>query len=44
MEGSLTFPTNEWTHLAMTYDGANLRSYVNGEQDMEWWISMDLQL
>lgn len=33
MEGSLTFPTNEWTHLAMTYDGANLRSYVNGEQD-----------
>jgi flagellin-like hook-associated protein FlgL len=33
MDGSLTFPLNEWTHLAMTYDGTNLRSYVNGEQD-----------
>ena len=33
MDGALTFPTQEWTHLAMTYDGTELRSYVNGELD-----------
>ena len=25
-------PLNTWTHLATTYDGANLRIYVNGAQ------------
>lgn len=30
--GSGALPLNTWTHLAMTYDGANLRVYVNGAQ------------
>jgi len=33
MDGSITFPAQEWTHLAMTYDGNELRSYVNGVLD-----------
>jgi Concanavalin A-like lectin/glucanases superfamily len=29
---STALPVNAWTHLATTYDGANLRLYMNGTQ------------
>ena len=30
--GSAALAVNTWTHLAMTYDGSNMRLYVNGGQ------------
>ncbi len=30
--GPTASPINAWTHLTLTYDGANLRLYVNGTQ------------
>lgn len=34
-EGVIPVPLNEWIHLAGTYDGQKLRSYTNGEFDVE---------
>lgn len=31
VQGSSTIPVGVWTHLAGTYDGSNIRVYVNGE-------------
>lgn len=31
--GSILVPTNVWSHIAMTYDGANIRTYINGTPD-----------
>ena len=31
VEGPLTVPLNQWAHVAMTYDGAMLRTYLNGQ-------------
>lgn len=28
-----TVPENEWTHVAVTYDGSEVKFYINGEQD-----------
>jgi concanavalin A-like lectin/glucanase superfamily protein len=30
VRGPAAIPLNTWTHLATTYDGANMRFYVNG--------------
>lgn len=29
-DDGLTVPLNTWTHVAMTYDGSNIRRYLNG--------------
>lgn len=33
LTGTTSVPTNAWTHVCMTYDGAAVRLYVNGRLD-----------
>lgn len=33
LDGATTLPLNEWIHLAMVYDGAEFRVYLDGELD-----------
>lgn len=30
VDGGAALPLNTWSHIAVTYDGSNIRSYVNG--------------
>jgi hypothetical protein len=40
--GSILVPTNTWSHIAMTYDGANIRTYVNGAADTTFAVATGL--
>jgi hypothetical protein len=42
LQGITALPTNEWTHTAITYDGAEARIYVNGELDISMDVSGEL--
>jgi hypothetical protein len=33
LQGATALPTKEWIHLTMTYDGEEIKIYVNGEVD-----------
>ena len=33
--GGATIPLNQWTHVALTYDGSRVRTYINGRVSRE---------
>ena len=39
VQGTTVLPTNEWVHIALTYDGAEARIYVNGQLDVSSNVS-----
>lgn len=38
-QGTLTINLNTWTHVAMTYDGLVLRTYINGQLDATTFVN-----
>jgi hypothetical protein len=39
IQGTNVLPTNEWVHIALIYDGAEARIYVNGQLDVSSNVS-----
>ena len=37
VESEVHLPTDTWTHVAMTYDGSELRCYINGIPQSDAW-------
>jgi hypothetical protein len=42
IQGTIALTTNEWFHVALTYDGAEARIFVNGELDVSTEVSGEL--
>ena len=42
IQGTTALTTNEWFHVALTYDGAEARIFVNGEMDISNEVSGEL--
>ncbi|MHC4118542.1 MAG: LamG domain-containing protein [Planctomycetota bacterium] len=42
IDGTTTLATNEWIHIALTYDGAEARIYVDGQLDVAVDVSGEL--
>jgi len=42
VQGTTVLPTNEWVHVALTYDGTEARIYVNGQLDVSMDVSGEL--